>query len=499
MALSTVLLSSASPVFAQTGSTVDVDVRLERTEPEASLRVEWMPATACRSTQTGREWLLTCEHGVNVRSSPDLGASGLQWRAGFDSLLVSSNTDLRAHDDPTGGVRLTASAEVVASRSDARSQRRLDLLRAQWWHYDGRSEMARALLATLESAEPNSPDIRAFLARIDLERGRTRRAEETYRAALTAAPRRTDLKRAVAELARQRAPAIEFERNTRRVGGVWTESHVIVGARSEIQPHLVLAGKIDRVTGRVDGVRLRSGDIATAAVDQTLVEGSLEYQLARGTRVRSGAAAGPSGLGAFGGVEFVNSAGRTIVSAEANRPFGEFLEGAAQAGSRDRFEITRQQTLGSRGGAWVVAARSRYRLAGEVWASSLAFTAGGVFQVVRRNPSVSLQYGYDLEQPVRLRTVATEGGSFAPLNVSPRRVHVAGLNVVQGIGNGLRVDVSGGYAFDQLGGRGTFGQARLWSPTPRRFNADLWAEYRLHVLTTAQRAARGGARMWVSF
>lgn len=460
----------------------------------------WAPATACRMDRAPGEAVLRCTSPVTVEGGEESRPTRLQWRVGFDSVLVSSTTDLvDSVDVRAGSARLRAHAEPPVSRSDARSQRRLALLRAQWWHYDGRPETAIAMLAELDAVQPDNPDVLAFRARIDLERGRTRRAEEVYREALRHAPRRSDLKRAVAELSRQRAAAVQVERSARDVGGVWRENRVVVTGYRDASPYLQASGKVEHVEGSVTGVRLRSGDVASPTFRQWLAEGSLERQFVRGTRLRGGLAIGPAGLGPFGGVEFVNAAGRTLVSAELNRPFGEFLEGAAQAGSRDRLELTRQQTLGSRGGAWVVAARNRYRLERDALASSYALTLGGVYQIRRRSPSMSVQYGFDMETGIDRRMAESEQGPFAPLNVSSRRVHVGGVNVVQPVGKRIRVDVSGGYALDQLGGRGTFGQARVWTPTTRRVNGDVWAEYRLHVLTTAQRATRVGARVWVTF
>jgi tetratricopeptide (TPR) repeat protein len=460
----------------------------------------WAPAAACRVERSPGEAVLRCASAVVVEGAEEAVATRLQWRVGFDSVLVSSTTDLvDSIDLRAGSARLIAQVEPPVARSDARSQRRLALLRAQWWHYDGRPETALEMLAELDAAHPESPDVLAFRARIDLERGRTRRAEEVYREALQQAPRRSDLRRAVAELSRQRAPAVEVERSARDVGGVWRENRVAVSGRRDARSHLQASGKFEYVEGSITGVRLRSGEIASPTFQQWLAEGSLERQLVRGTRLRGGLAIGPAGLGSFGGVEFANAAGRTLVSAERNRPFGEFLEGAAQAGSRDRVELTRQQTLGSRGGAWAVAARNRYRLERDALASSYALTLGGVYHIRRRSPSVSVQYGFDMEAGIERQMAESEQGPFAPLNVSSRRVHVGGLNVVQPVGKRIRLDLSGGYAIDQLGGRGTFGQARLWTPTTRRVNGDVWAEYRLHVLTTAQRATRVGARAWVTF
>lgn len=493
-----VVAANADAGLAQEVATIRLEYRALASEEQ--LLMTWAPAEACRVDRAPGEAVLRCVSSVTVEGAEGATASRLQWRVGFDSVLVSSTTDLvESVDTSTGSARLMAHAEPAVSRSDARSQRRLALLRAQWWHYDGRPETALSMLAELDAGQPDSADVLAFRARIDLERGRTRRAEQVYRNALVQAPRRSDLIRAVTDLSRQRAPAVEVERSARHVGGVWHETRLAVSGHRDARPYLQASGKIERVEGRVTGVRLRSGHIASPTFQQWLAEGSLERQLVRGTRLRGGLAIGPSGLGPFGGVEFVNAAGRTLVSGELNRPFGEFLEGAAQAGSRDRVELTRQQTLGSRGGAWVVAARNRYRLAHEVFATSYALTMGAVYQIRRRTPSLSLQYGFDMEAGITREMVESEQGTFAPLNVASRRVHVGGVNIVQPVGPRMRVDVSGGYAVDQLGGRGAFGQARVWTPTTRRMNGDVWAEYRLHVLTTAQRATRVGARLWVSF
>lgn len=479
---------------------IDVRLRTEKLGDDESLLLSWAPVDACRLTPTPQDALLRCDRQIAVEDAGDTATQRLLWRAGFDSLLVVSSTTLGSESNvPPGSARLRATAHVEPSRSDARSRRRLTLLRAQWWHYQGRPETALELLARLDAEDPGNPDVLSFRARLELERGKSRQAEAVFRSAAALAPRRSDLVRAVEELTRQRAPSVEVERSLRDVGGIWREGTLTMTGRRELRPYLMLTGELQRTEGSVRGLRMRSGEVASPSFTQWLAEASLEQQFSSGTRLRGGLAAGRAGLGALAAVELLGAAGKTLLAGEVNRPFGEFLEGAAQAGTRDRVEATRQQTLGSRGGAWLVAARNGYRLEGDLVATSTALTLGAVYQIRRRDPSVSVQYGLDIEANVSRLLVVDGEFAFAPLNIAARQVHVGGLNVVQGVGRGFRVDLSGGYALDRLGGRGAFGQARLWTPSLRRVNADVWAEYRLHILTTAQRATRVGARVWVTF
>ncbi|MDH4064674.1 MAG: hypothetical protein OEW19_09755, partial [Acidobacteriota bacterium] len=223
-------------------------------------------------------------------------------------------------------------------------------------------------------------------------------------------------------------------------------------------------------------------------------------RVATGTTV-GGALFGTSG-GTGAGITLAHDdlRGRSEFTAEANRPFWEFLETAADDGRRDRVGVQRQWRFRPDTAAWALAGWNRYRLASGANAQSAAFTFGVVRTVRRASPAITLQYGLDKEHKLSASVAtATDGQTFVPIPLVSREVHLFGAIGRFNVRTLWEVEAAGGYTIDRLGGHGSFLTARMTPPLSARAGLELWADQRLYTIATSQRAISAGARFVVRF
>jgi hypothetical protein len=184
--------------------------------------------------------------------------------------------------------------------------------------------------------------------------------------------------------------------------------------------------------------------------------------------------------------------GSTRVSAEFGRSFWESPESVARHTQRDRIGVERQLRIDAGTTAWAIVNWSRYRATSRSDLSSGSMVAGVVRTVRRARPTLTLQYGLDIERRFVARTATTlDARPPAAIGLVSREVHVAGL-----IGRFplalWDVETAAGYTADRLGGRGTFMTARMTPRPGRRVGVELWAERRLYALATTQQEMRAG-------
>jgi hypothetical protein len=242
------------------------------------------------------------------------------------------------------------------------------------------------------------------------------------------------------------------------------------------------------------------GRVGPFARTLTRFEAGLSAPLSPGTSVSAALFGTGSGLGAGGTFERHDLRGAWKATVEHGRPFWELVESVAGDGRKDRVGIQRDWRFSADSAGWAVLDFNRYRLSEGASASTTALTLGFIRTVRHASPMLTLQYGVDKEH-VRdaTRTTAFDGRVFAPIPLVSREVHLAGLVTRFPVRRLFDMEASAGYTADRFGGHGSFLTARA-TPTPgSRVGIDFWGERRLYLLSTTQRALRGGARLTVRF
>jgi tetratricopeptide (TPR) repeat protein len=431
-------------------------------------------------------------------------------QAEFERALGADPTNRHLRADYVAALiewtRLDDAERVLAGESsggtdtDGSGGRRLSLLRAQIDGARGRFERARDTLDALATQQPSDPDVLVARGGVDASRGRTLEADAAYLAASQRAPEREDIARLVRERARTRAPRATASSETRTISEAWTAEVRTVSIQSGADRRMVASVSAEQQDIRAARVQRADGSLEPLADRLARVEASVTTALMPGLRTSASLFGTDGGLGVGGSATRHDLRGATTVVAEYGRPFWDFVESAADGGRRDRTTVQRDWRFTPNRALWASTGLHRYRLASGARTSSAVVTLGVVQTVRPKPPTITLQYGLDLERRLNATHVArTDGTSFAPIPLVSREVHVFGVVSRTSLRKLGEVDASSGYTVDRLGGRGSFVTARLTPPPDARVGVELWGERRRYTLATSQQAVGLGARVVVGF
>jgi tetratricopeptide (TPR) repeat protein len=418
----------------------------------------------------------------------DFGAADVVLAAGGSSV------------DPTALAEVPGdAAEALVPEADPSGARRLDLLRYQRLNYRGRYGQALRILDDLGSRFPADPDVLVARAGFDADRGRGPQADAGFQAARSQAPERDDIRQLLDERARLSAPRVSFQTAGRSVRNGWDEETMKAGLEGVLTPRLRFTMSAERLHLTAPRLLQASGKVGAVDAEQHRVEVGVKTPVAVGMTTTATVFASAGGVGAGSVLTRHDLYGATAVTVERGRPFWEFPESAADDGTRDRVGIERQLRFGAETSGWVLANWNRYRLGSGAELTSAGFGLGVVRTVRRRQPTLSLQYGLDIEHRRSASVVeAADGRTFTPVPLSSREVHVAGA-ISRFKAAIWDVEAAVGYTVDRLGGHGSFLTARMTPPAGARVGAEFWVERRLYSLATTERVLQIGAALRVRF
>jgi hypothetical protein len=374
-------------------------------------------------------------------------------------------------------IELTAAAAVDSERAPEQEEgeRRLELLRAQLLVAEGRLGAAEAALTRFVTDHPTSVPGLTTLAQVEVQRGRWRAAERRLTGVLGLDPANEDVELLLAEIEGSQASRVRTDLEIKHVDGGQREESARLSGHARVTDGV-------RVGANFEGRRLT---YLNSRTDRDRGEAFLQADFERGSLLRLSGFAGED-IG--GGVAFAHpdAGGRTLAQVEYRRAYWEFVESIIGRGTRDRAEVRREQTLGSRFNLRGAAAANRYGLGGVAdVATSLAAEAGAAVLMWPRNPSFGIDYALDAEA-VRSLTPGT-------LPLVSREVHALGATTGVRFSRRLIGDAFAGYAWDRLGGRGPFTGGRLTYGGPSRLGFEVWIDRRLNAVTTTERVTRAGA------
>lgn len=446
----------------------------------------------------GVEWLATFDGPVRVELAQGTLELASPWIAGvqtgYDTVLVRAARDVAFElTGRAGGFDLRLVPRGPADpAADVLGQRRLELLRAQWYAAQGAGNAELRTLAALVRQAPADARALAALGAAERRIGWRRRAADTFARALALDRADPDVRAWLAELRAERAPRVRVDVEHRDVASEWaTTSQRTEGTRA-LSSSVLFGGRLELLRFDARRVRRPSGEITALSRTSRRGEAWVEFDTRGGSTWTASASAASGGPGA--GVTFTRPqpTGRWTLQAEAGKPFWEFAEGLADGGTRSRVAVERRQRLGRRADAWLIAFASRYAVESGASASTAGVTGGVVVAVRQAAPFVAVSYGLDRET-LRGATQRTDaaGHRFAPVPIVSREVHVPAVQVRQEIRKSLALDVHAGYAVDRLGGRGPVVEAHVrWSRG--RVGGDVWVDRRLQTLATTTVVTRVG-------
>lgn len=457
-------------------------------EGAAALRIQltWASPVTYSTSVGDRELLVRFGRALELPEALELPRRVPAWienvSVGHDTLL------LRAARDVTFEVTSEGATVAIALRAVPRApaesppeqrdgERRLDLLRAELLVVEGRLGDASTLLRRLLEEHPDPVPAMMLLAQITADRGRWRAADRLLNRARRLDPGREGLADLRANVRREHAGRLRADVEWKDVEGAQTERIGRLTGHAFIGGGVRVGLEAERTDARYQGRRFER-DRGELYLQGDLLSGTAWRISAFGTRAAGG-----------GGLWFAHpdTAGRTQVRADYRRPFWDIVEGITGGGTRDRIEVRRELALASRLALRVGVAANRYGLGGAADVSrSLAFDGGAAVTVVRRNPTLAIEYATDVE--------SLRGRQAGTLPLVSREVHAAGLSGEARLWRAA-VGAFAGYAWDRLGGRGPFSGGRLTVDGAGRLGADIWVERRLHALATTERVTRAGAHL----
>jgi hypothetical protein len=500
---SCLLLGGARTATAQLPTPVAVTSREEGATLVLSIVASTLVPVVHRAD--GAELLATFDGPVGIELAPGLPESAAAWIAGvqtgYDTLLVraSREVDFVVSDRVDGlDVRLVPRGPADPE-AEALGQRRLALLRAQWYSAQGAGGAELRTLSALAQQAPDEVRVLTALGSAERRIGWRRRAVATFDRALAADRADPEVRKLLADMRAERAPRARFDVEGKSVHNEWqTASQRSEGLRA-ISDALQIGGRLELLRFDATRVRRPSGEIGPLQRSLQRGEAWLDFDTRGGASWMVSAFGADSGPGLGAGFVRPQPSGRWTVQAEVNRPFWEFAEGLADGGTRDRAAIERRQRLWRRADAWVVASVNRYAIDEGACARTTGVSGGVIVAVREAAPFVALSYGLDKEslREATQRIDAT-GATFAPVPIVSREIHVPGVQLRQSVGRAVALDVYAGYAVDRLGGRGVVAEAHVrWSRG--RTAAEVWVDRRLQTLTATTTVTRIGGGVVVRF
>lgn len=453
----------------------------------------------------GAELLLTFDGPVRFALAPSLiessGGRVGNVRTGYDTLLVTAARAVEfSCTERPGGLDVSIVARGAANAADeALGQRRLALLRAQWFAATGAGAAELRTLTALAQDAPDDARVLTALGATERRIGWRRRATTTVERALAADRADPEARRLLADMRADRAPRARVDFEHKDVEGEWQATSQRSDGTRALSESLQIGGRLELL--RFDARRVRRPSGAIAPLQRTLQRGEawLDFDSRGGPTWSASLFGAASGPGAGAGLVVPRPSGRWHVQAEVNRPYWEFVEGLADGGTRDRVAVERRQRLGRRADAWVVASANRYAIDDGANARTVNLSGGVIVAVRQEAPFVAVSYGLDMES-LRGVTQRTDlaGATFAPVPVVSREIHVPGVQVRQAAGKALSLDLYAGYAIDRLGGRGLVTEAHArWSRV--RVNWEAWVDRRLQTLSTTTTVTRAGVGVAIKF
>jgi hypothetical protein len=330
--------------------------------------------------------------------------------------------------------------------------------------------------------------------------GNHRRARSLLDRAERLDPGNEDLAQTRAELEREQAPRVVTEATNRSIQGVQSESLIHVEGDQPVSASLRLHFDADQDWATVSSLRLADGSVAGFDGIRRRAEASLEWESETGVHIVGSLFTGAGAPGAGVAVTRPDASGSTSIKIELQRPYWEFAESLAENGVRDRVEVRREITLGSRLSASIGGAVNRYGLAGAPNAASNVAATGGIALLLASRPQLSLAYDFDGEYLLSAASrTAADGTIFQPLPLTSHEVHSASLTAAKQLTRNLRVDGAGGIEVDRFGGHAPFVDLNLKYAPRGHFGAQVDFDRRLYFLDTTRSVTSLSGRIFWRF
>jgi hypothetical protein len=299
----------------------------------------------------------------------------------------------------------------------------------------------------------------------------------------------------------EQASRIRVDEEHKTVPGRWSEQLTRISGQVRVSEALRLGASYDFNNVQINSVQRTSGKEEPFEGMRHRGELYAQTDFENGVQLRGSVYGAQSTIGGGFYFSMPDSAGRTSIQADFQRPFWEFVEGMVDDGVRDRLEIRRQLTLGRRISSWAAVSVNRYGISRDPnVAESIGGEGGFRFFILLTNPYLTLDYGFDGEYRQRIETRNSAAGlSFNPIPLLNREVHTLSAALGSEMAPNLRADGYGGFAYDRLGGKGPYFGVRLTYDTPSDFGAQLWFDRRLNTVNTGESINRFGGRLLWKF
>ena len=357
-----------------------------------------------------------------------------------------------------------AEAERVLESGDAGV--RLEQLRAQLAAVKGDTKSAARQLSAMVAREPRNAQLWAQAASVEHQAGHRRRAANWFAKAKQLSPRREDWEEPIAQIRNELTPESGVEATSKSVGPGWREFVSKLAGEMRVSPAWTIGAQmeVNRVALTNFTGTIRRGTMSANWEGETARRVSVE--LYRSERTGAGAA-----------YSWLTGRARTTINAAYAKPYWEYMEGLAAAGTRNRAALEHQQPLGKRGAFWLAVHANQYGLRGASNAGRTSGITGGTSFAIK--PRLTAQYGVDREMVHSRNT----------LPLLSREVHAFTGATSGDWGRALHWEASAGFAVDRLGGRGPYTSGVvLWTPSPK-LRTGVWIDRRLNTIATVSGSA----------
>ncbi len=437
--------------------------------PHASpVTYTWPNSVVAEELKEGRELLLRFNRPLEEADLRDLHKLVPDFvesiNSGYDTVLLRTDRNAE-HIVLTTALELTVRWRQVpaATRPGLKSedQLRLDLLEARLLMETGRERAALQLLDRLGETHPQHPRVLASRANLEDRVGRWRPAFEWYSLALSHDPENEDYQEAKARVWSQEAARVRLDFTWEKVEDGEEERILTYSGHlflNSISKFLRVGFVLDQNHISVDDITRANGQIKSFNGVRLRGEVYLRYDMQSGSWIRSSLYLASNGVG--GGLLYAlpDLAGETRLLGEFQRPNWDFPEGVVDHGTRDRIQIQRYQRLTTRLHGSLAGAFNRYGIDGDSRvATSYSIEGSMRYFLTMAYPIFSIGYGLDKEHKLSIEERTDElGGTFNPMPLVSREIHSIDFTIDHTLTSALRVEGTGGYAFDRLGDAGPF-------------------------------------------
>ncbi|MBV9507862.1 MAG: hypothetical protein JO323_22965 [Acidobacteriia bacterium] len=358
---------------------------------------------------------------------------------------------------------------------------------------------ALALLSDFTATYPEDARTLAALASIDASAGRDRRARSLIERATILEPEDEDLLREREELDRELSPHETGEFEHRSIQGAQSEDLIRIMGEQMLGAFRLRFG-LDQDIASVQSVRSVTGVLAPFQGVLRRGEAAVQREWEDGTRMEVSMYGGGSMPGGGGAITHPDDRGSTTFRIEYERPYWDSAESLAGDGTRDRIQLNRETTIGSRTSVKLGAGWNRYDLKGVSDAATSTAAQATVAVRLNSKPQINLEYTFDGEYRLSVASRTDSAGiQFQPLPWVNREVHSAGLNIAGQLLPGVNVNAAAGFAADRFGGRAPFADVGLSYQSRGRLGAAITYDRRLYFLDTARTVNTLEGRIYFRF